>query len=68
MNSIKHCLEFAESACKVKERAFGERVIRVRSGKGDYGVVDEPYAVNLNFMPPPTYSFPRDNSIRRWED
>lgn len=63
MNSIKHCLEFAESARKVKERAFGERVIRVKSGRGDYGVTDEPYAVNSKFMPPPTYAFPRDNSI-----
>tara|TARA_R110000824_G_scaffold304232_1_gene492028 strand:+ start:755 stop:961 length:207 start_codon:yes stop_codon:yes gene_type:complete len=68
MNSIRHCLDFAESVSKVKPRNWGERVIKAKAGKGDYGVVGEPYAVNLNFMPPITYSFPRDNSIRRWED
>ena len=66
--TLKHLVEYIESTRQLS-REKGENILPpCTAGHGDYGIVDEPCVVDLQWMPPITILPPKDYSTRGYND
>ena len=66
--TLQHLLEYMESTHHQRDEDWCGLHGRMTTGRGDYGIVAEPYTVHLNWLPELTVLPPRDHSMRRRND